>query len=66
MGFKVGDKVLVTAPSWCEECIVFKMGSDSKIMFVRRLNECKPAIFKSWASVIRPKNQQLLFDFMKC
>ena len=65
MSFKIGDKVLVIAPSWREECVVSKMGFDSKVMYVRRANGCMPAIYKSWASLIKIKNQQLLFDFME-
>lgn len=68
MNFKVGDKVMVTAPGWQgwqEECTVIKMGYSSKVIFVRKANGAIPAIYKSWASIIRPKNQQLLFSFME-
>lgn len=62
MKFKVGDRVLVRAPSWTEKCIVVQMGFGEDIMFVRRADGRKCAIFKKWASKIT-KNQQLLFDF---
>jgi hypothetical protein len=64
MKFRVGDKVLVTAPDWCEECVVSKMGISSTVMFVRRAGGRSPAVYKSWASKIASKNQQLLFEFM--
>ncbi len=63
MKFKIGDKVLVRAPSWCEECVVTKMGFSSDIMFVLRANGYERAIFRRWASIIKLKNQQLLFEF---
>ena len=65
MNFKVGDKVMVVAPAWREECRVTKMGYTNSVMFVRRANGCIPAIYQSWASIIKLKNQQLLFSFME-
>ena len=47
MKFKVGDRVLVVAPGWCEKCVVFKMGISTAIMFVRRANGSTPAIYQS-------------------
>lgn len=65
MEFKVGEKVWVDTPSWCEECTVIKRGYSSQIIFVCRANGTSPAIYKSWASKVIPKNRQLLFDFME-
>ena len=65
MKFKVGDKIMVIAPGWHEECIVHKMGISHIIMFVRRANGSCPAIYKSWASKSKPKGQQLLFEFVE-
>ena len=65
MQFRIGNKISVIAPSWREKCVVSKMGFDPKVMYVRRADGCQPAIFKGWASIIRPKNQQLLFEFME-
>lgn len=64
MKFKKGDKVMVTAPSWHGVCTVVKMGYSERIMYVCRADGGCPAIYKSWASIIKPKNQQLIFDFM--
>lgn len=63
--FKTGDKVMITAPCWQEECIVIKMGYSNRVMFVRRANRTCTAIYKSWASPVIAKNQQLLFGFME-
>ena len=65
MKFKTGDKVMVKTPSWQEECRVIKGGWSSNIIFVRRANGCSQVIYKYWASIIIPKNTQLLFDFWK-
>ena len=64
MQFKVGDKVSAETPGWCEDCTVIKMGYNKNIMVVRRADGRTPAIYKGWASIIKSKNQQLLFDFM--
>ena len=68
MNFKIGDKVKVAWPEGHEEgqtyCTVTQMGFSHAIMFVRKANGDCMAIYKRWASKIKPKNQQLLFDFM--
>jgi len=52
MEFKLGDKVLVNAPSWQERCIIIEWGFSGTVMCVRRNNGAKTAIYKSWASKI--------------
>ena len=76
--FKVNDKVVLTnIASWYggalkenEECVVTDSGTDSKyisdpVIWVINTKGIKAAIYQSWASKSKPKNQQLLFDFME-
>lgn len=64
MEFKAGDKVVVTTSNWHEECTVVKNGYGSRIISVRRANGQCLYIHTNWASILKPKNQQLLLDFM--
>jgi hypothetical protein len=65
MQFKIGDKVWVKSPTWCEECTVYHMAINQDIMYVHRANGNTATIYKSWASPKPIKNQQLVFDFMR-
>lgn len=77
MGFKVGDKVILTnIANWYggeleqnEECVVTSIGfsfgvSSDPVIWVRNTKGTERAVYSSWASINKLKNQQLLFDFM--
>jgi len=66
--FKVGDKVIITAPEhyggWAvqkEICTIKVWEINPKIAWVYRPNGDEEPIFKNWASSI--KGQQLVFNF---
>ena len=76
MQFKVGDKVVLTnIAKWYdgdlkrdEECVITSIGwpysSFDPIIRVRSTGGIAGAIYSSWVSKPKLKNQQLLFDFM--
>ena len=76
--FKVDDKVVLTnVAKWYggalqknEECVVTRLGVDSlyvrdPVIWVTNTKGVEAAIYTSWASKSKPKNQQLLFSFME-
>ena len=72
MKFKTGDKIVLTnIPRWYgglmkqgEVCTIIAMGYNSDVIHVRNADGKKASIYKEWASLLKSKNQQLLFEFM--
>lgn len=78
MKFKVGDKVVLTnIANWYggvlklnERCVVINKGINPEyicdpVIWVENTKGIKAAIYQSWASAVKRKNEQLLFSFME-